>query len=79
MKYLLLLGVVLVVFWVWRSARGRRNVGRDGAEKTASEPVKTEVVECDVCHVHLPRSDALTGNGGTYCSDAHRLQASREG
>jgi uncharacterized protein len=77
MKYLLILGVVLVVLWVWRSGQDRRNPGQRHADKSPSEPVKTEVVECDVCHVHLPRSDALIGNGGTYCSDAHRLQANR--
>lgn len=79
MKYLLILAVVLVVIWVWRSARDRRTMDHSHADKTASEPVKTEIVECDVCHVHLPRSDAMIGNGGTYCSDAHRRQASRKG
>ncbi|MEO7954139.1 MAG: hypothetical protein ABIR35_08625 [Polaromonas sp.] len=33
------------------------------------------MVACDVCHVHLPKSDALIGNKGIYCSDAHRRQA----
>ena len=77
MKYLLILGLVLVIFWVWRSARERRSANHDRAGKSAHEPVKTEIVECDLCHVHLPRSDALIGNGGTFCSDAHRVQAGR--
>ena len=79
MKYLLILGLVLVIFWVWRSARDRRSANHERAGKAAPEPVKTEIVECDVCHVHLPRSDALIGNSGTFCSDAHRVQAGRKG
>lgn len=79
MKYLLVLGIVLLIFWAWRSARDRRGARDDRAGKAAPEPVKTEIVECDVCHVHLPRSDALIGTGGTYCSDAHRVQAGRKG
>ena len=79
MKYLLVLGFVLVIFWVWRSARDRHGASQHPTRKPAAEPVKTEIVECDFCHVHLPRSDALIGAKGTFCSDAHRVQAGREG
>jgi uncharacterized protein len=35
----------------------------------------TEVIACDVCAVHMPLNEALTGGRGVYCSEAHRLQA----
>jgi uncharacterized protein len=76
MKYLLVIALVLVVFWLWRQNRP--------AEKNAAPPQRpnvpegkglTEMVACDVCHVHLPRSEALIGRDGFYCSEAHRREA----
>lgn len=77
MKYLLVLGLVMVGLWLWQHNR-RASMKAD--EKTARDRperpgVATEIVACDVCHVHLPRSEALTGPGGVYCSAAHRQQA----
>ena len=79
MKYLLVLALVLVIFWVWRSSRTRSSTGHDQTRKPDGQAVKTEIVECDVCHLHLPRSDALIGTDGTFCSHAHRVQAGRKG
>jgi uncharacterized protein len=72
MKYALMLGLVLLVFWLWRSSR----------QKTSAPPANrpqpartTEVVACAVCSVHLPRAEAVAGKHGLYCSAAHRQQA----
>jgi uncharacterized protein len=77
MKYLLVMGLVLVVFWIWRHNREtERNA--DAARPPSPpqrEPAVTEMVACDLCHVHLPRSEALIGSQGIYCSEAHRRQA----
>ena len=79
MKYLLVILLILVVFWLWRSSRQ--------AEKPAAQPRPpgkpapadkelTEMVACGICHVHLPKSEALIGrDGGVYCSEAHRREA----
>ena len=78
MKYLLVMALVLVVFWVWRSKRNdeQRESRPPNAGKTTGSPrIATEVVACRVCQVHLPRSEALPGPGGLYCSAAHRQQA----
>jgi uncharacterized protein len=80
MKYLLILAMLVVGLWWWRN--GRRPDGSDtGSKAPGSRPgpaiATTEIVACEVCHVHLPRSEALTGPGGVYCSDAHRQQATR--
>ena len=84
MKYLLVTVFVLVVFWLWRHNRqAERN---EAARARPRSPVGqgngvTEIVACDVCQVHLPRSEALIGKKGKkgkqgiYCSDAHRRQA----
>lgn len=81
MKYLLVLVIAFVVIWIWKSER-RADIGEKSkaardrkAGKSNQKMVATEVVACDVCGLHLPRQDALTGPGGVYCSDAHRRQA----
>ena len=78
MKYLLVMALVLVVFWIWRHNREAER--RDAAPARAPAPPKTgaavtEIVACEVCGVHLPKSEALIGNKGIYCSDAHRREA----
>ena len=76
MKYLLVIVLALVVLWLWRSNRRTGQPDRPPAPPV-DRPGKpaTEVVACVVCDVHLPRSDALPGGKGFYCSDAHRRQA----
>jgi len=78
MKYLIVLALLLVVVWLWRSNRRSDRNDHQAADPTRPRPaprLATEVVACDLCHVHLPRSEALTGPGGVYCCDAHRRQA----
>jgi uncharacterized protein len=78
MKYLLVMGFVLVVFWLWRHNRDaeRKNAAPTRPSQAPSrETAVAEMVACDVCHVHLPKTDALTGGKGIYCSDAHRREA----
>lgn len=78
MKYLLILGLVLVVFW-W--LRNNRRDGQEGpaAQAPARQPgpsgLPTEIVACGICEVHLPRAEALAGPHGLYCCEAHRQKA----
>lgn len=37
----------------------------------AAEANIENMVECDQCHVHLPRSEAFLVEGKFYCSKAH--------
>lgn len=80
MKYLLVTVFVVAVLWLWSHSRrigkqrsAKPTTQRPSAEKTAL----TEIVACDICQVHLPKSDALIGAKGIYCSEAHRRQADR--
>jgi len=76
MKYLLVMALVLAAFWIWRHNReAEKNAGQPRPPTPQREPAVTEMVACDVCHVHLPRSEALIGDRGIYCSEAHRRQA----
>ena len=78
MKYFLVLLFVFVVVWLWSHNRRIAKRHADDARRPHQAGPKnalTEIVACDVCQVHLPRSDALIGNKGVYCSDAHRRQA----
>lgn len=78
MKYALVLGLVLVVFWLWRSSRQSAVDDKKHSRthsKPASQEKATEIVACLVCQVHLPRSEALIGGQGFYCSAEHRQQA----
>ncbi|WP_029526060.1 PP0621 family protein [Polaromonas glacialis] len=78
MKYLLVILLVLVVFWIWRRGRpSPKKAAQPGRSQGKSSEGKeiTEVVACGVCHVHLPKSEALIGRDGFYCSEAHRREA----
>lgn len=78
MKYFIVFTLVLVGLWLWRNNRraDSREADKKAATRRAPPPgLPTEIVACDVCHVHLPRTEALTGPGGMYCSAEHRQQA----
>lgn len=70
MKYLVLIAVVFIVLWLMRGAR--RMEGDNAHRRPAAPPPPQDMVECPVCHVHLPRADALAGPGGQlYCCAEH--------
>lgn len=78
MKYLLVAALVLVVFWLWRNNRDVEKNTTAATRPPAPPKAGTavaEMVACEVCGVHLPKSEALIGAKGVYCSDAHRRQA----
>jgi len=69
MKFLLLLVVIVAVLWLARGGK-RRVASRDAATPPSLQ--QEEMVACSQCGLHLPRSDALPGRGGLFCSEAHR-------
>lgn len=74
MKYLILVAVIVAVLWLARSSRNRL---RGTSRPAAPPPPSEEMVACTQCGVHLPRSEALPGRGGVFCSEAHRLSFER--
>jgi uncharacterized protein len=87
MKYLLVLAVLLIAFWVWRNGREKADdeAARRGASQKPPSPqsprgsaapvVTEEMVSCAVCGVHLPLTDAVRGKRAVYCGQPHRLAA----
>ena len=73
MKYLLVLAVVMVAFYVWRN---NRLADRDHAARQKPPPARTNtpaiMVACQQCGTHLPQTEAVRGSQGHYCSAEHR-------
>lgn len=78
MKLLVLVAIVFAVIWFMRGAR-TASQRRDKSQRPATPPTPPppqDMVECPVCHLHLPRSDALPGpDGRLYCCAEHRPRA----
>lgn len=74
MKYVLLIALALGLIWWWRLLV-RKNQARPKDAAPAPPPppgAADDMIACDHCGLHLPRSEALIGARGTYCSAAHR-------
>lgn len=75
MKYLVVLVLILLVAWQWRSARIGRVNDKSAAKDIPPGPVN--MVACAHCGVHLPANDAVMGTAGAYCDTLHRAAAER--
>ena len=81
MKYLVLLGVLAVVYMLWKHRRVQERAARDGqgqrpASAGARQARPQEMVRCAACDLHLPHTDAVAdAQGRLYCSPAHRDKA----
>ena len=65
-KFILILLVVLVGVWLWRS---NRPASLKKSTQTTPEPL--EMVRCSYCAVHLPLADVVQGQKGVYCGADH--------
>ena len=75
MKYILVIALVLLlVYWILKSYR--RRVGRPGA---APSPPRggEDMVRCEHCGVHLPRSESITTQGSFFCTPEHQRDHKR--
>ena len=75
MKYLLILLLILVVAWRWRTARTTEH--RVHAQKAAASQGPVAMVRCAHCGTHVPEQDAVAGRTALYCSPAHRALQER--
>lgn len=74
MKYVLVVIVVFLVAWRWRSGRDA-SLAHKQQQKARAAATPTTMVACRHCGLHLPQGDAMTGRQGSYCSAAHRQAA----
>ena len=70
MKYLLLLVVLAVLFFMLGARRSRPN--EPEARKPQPPAPPQAMLRCAECGMHLPADEALPGKGGVFCSAAHR-------
>ena len=69
MKFLLLMMIILVLWWVWR-----KRAERQGSDLNVPEAKKPEqMVVCAHCGVHHPLSESIVEGVENFCSTAHRL------
>ena len=73
MKYLVVLLVIGVVFWVWR--QNRKQDIREALAQQQAPRVPQAMVRCAHCGVHLARQDALQQSGQWYCGQEHATLA----
>ena len=75
MKYLIVVAVLAVAFWLWRNNRQNAKVQqkKSAPAQTKAPPVgpPQAMLQCAACGVHLPATDAVVGRRGSYCTAAH--------
>lgn len=72
MKYLLLLGLAIALWWSLSQRRGRKMERESRPEQ--------DMVACALCGVFLPERDAVSDEAGhSYCCEAHRMGHARKG
>ncbi|MEO7621909.1 MAG: PP0621 family protein [Gallionella sp.] len=64
-RLLLLIAIVIVVYWVFRSYRKGNTPERNNV---AAE----DMVRCAQCGVHLPKGECIKADGLTFCCEEHR-------
>ena len=73
MKFLILLVLgLLLVYWILKGYR--RRIERRSAPPPAPVTGGEDMVRCELCGVHLPRSESLTTQGRFYCTSEHQRE-----
>ena len=76
MKYLVVLLVIGVVFWVWR--QNRKQDIREAQAQQQAPRVPQAMVRCAHCGVHLPKGSAVATGEQWYCSPEHQRLAKHD-
>jgi uncharacterized protein len=74
-RFILLVVLVVVAFWVIRRALRSFNKP-DIPEKP---PIQGDLVSCARCGMHLPRVEAREAGGALFCSEEHARLGSGKG
>jgi uncharacterized protein len=68
-KGLLVLLVVLVGVWFWRSRASA--ISQRPPASPDPTPTPLDTVACNHCQVHIPRAEAIQGQPRSYCGQDH--------
>lgn len=69
---LIFLGLIIwLVIYLFKQHLRQPNTSQSDAEKTIHKENSEDMVKCEACAVHLPRSEALLVNNSFYCCKAH--------
>jgi uncharacterized protein len=81
-KFLLVIAVFIVVYLLLRNHARKQDIsGRpnaSGSSKPESFAYGQDMVRCNACGVHLPKSEAATKGGEFFCSQEHLQLAGRK-
>ena len=75
MRFILLIVLVVVAFWVIR--RALRSFNKPNSPERP--PIQGELVSCARCGMHLPRAEAREAGGVLFCSEEHARLGSGKG
>ncbi|RZJ09454.1 MAG: hypothetical protein EOP39_11395 [Rubrivivax sp.] len=70
MKYVLLLALLGLLFFILGMKRGRPREPESRSPQPPAQP--KAMLRCAECGMHLPADEALPGQGGVFCSSSHR-------
>lgn len=73
MKFFLVLALLLVGVWLWRSNRAAKPALK--ARNSPRRQAPLEMASCALCSVHIAVVDAVEGKKGLYCCLDHRQRA----
>lgn len=76
MKWLLILVLVLGAVW-WLRRERPRNTQTDRPKPTQPPTASPAMVDCAVCGVHLPFTEAVQEGAHRYCCTEHRQLGSK--
>jgi uncharacterized protein len=68
-KFLVIFLALLLAYWIFKSSRKPGGRGRPPQGSTGED-----MVRCDQCGIHLPRSESITTRGNFYCSAEHQRE-----
>jgi len=70
---LLILGALLWLGW-FIFKRVQENMLRRKAKVSKAKLESSDIVKCNVCDVHVPKTEAIESNGHYFCCIAHKNQ-----
>jgi uncharacterized protein len=75
MKFLVVVLVLAIAFFAWRSGRKEQRSAQRAAPPRQPEAIAQDMVACAHCGVHLPVAEAVHGRRAVYCGTEHLQRA----